>query len=39
MVGGKEYEGIPGLWGLLTTVKPSFEYTTDNCRALACEFY
>ena len=30
IIGGKEYEGTPGLWGLLTSVKPSFEDTTDN---------
>ena len=30
IIGNKEYEGIPGLWGLLTSVKPSLEDTTDN---------
>ena len=30
IIGGREYEGTPGLWGLLTSVKPSFEDTTDN---------
>jgi len=30
IIGGKEYEGTPRLWGLLTSVKPSFEDTTDN---------
>jgi len=29
IIGGKEYEGTPGLWALLTLVKPSFEDTTD----------
>jgi len=28
IIGGKEYEGTPGLWGLLTSVKPSLKDTT-----------
>ena len=30
IIGGKEYEETPGLWGLLTSVKPSLENTIDN---------
>ena len=30
IIGGKEYEGIPELWVLLTSVNPSLEDTRDN---------